>query len=161
VENNPVNGTDPYGLTRLTFNVRAGLLIVDPESAGRSRYTIRATSVKGSCMNNPECECKEDIGPIPRGNYTANNSKLVNPNFIRDILTTIKSGDYGDWRIPLVPSSGTNTFDRFGFYLHGGLFAGSAGCIDIGGGIWGNASTSKLLNDIKSDPDGIVPLVVQ
>jgi len=97
VGNNPVNGTDPYGLTRLTFNVRSGALIVDPESAGRSRYGIYATSGKGICMNNPDCECKSDIGPIPRGRYTINIRQLSSPGLLRHIVRNIFT-DWGDWR---------------------------------------------------------------
>lgn len=36
--------------------------------------------------------------------------------------------------------------------------AGSAGCIDVGGGIFGN---DKLLNDLLRDPDGRIPLLVR
>ena len=82
---NPINRADPSGLTRLTFNVRSGTLTVDPESPGRAGYSISATSGKGSCMNNPDCECRSDVGPIPRGSYTANIGSLANPNFLKDL----------------------------------------------------------------------------
>jgi len=39
--------------------------------------------------------------------------------------------------------------------------AGSAGCIDIGGGILGNEMTDRLLKDLLSDRDGSVTIVVQ
>jgi hypothetical protein len=46
-------------------------------------------------------------------------------------------GDWGDYRVPLHPASGTDTLDstgqpRGGFFLHGGKYPGSAGCIDVG-----------------------------
>ena len=76
-------------------------------------------------------------------------------------------GDYADlskknkyiWRARLHPISAKT--DRYGFFLHGGSMAGSAGCIDIGGGILGNESTDGLLKDLLSDRDGSVTLVVQ
>ncbi|HLE18719.1 MAG TPA: hypothetical protein VI728_10600 [Syntrophales bacterium] len=45
--------------------------------------------------------------------------------------------------------------------MHGGSMAGSAGCIDIGGGILGNEMTDRLLKDLLSDRDGSVTIVVQ
>jgi hypothetical protein len=41
---------------------------------------------------------------------------------------------WGDRRIPIEPGGGTNLHGRNpkGFYLHGGRYIGSAGCIDIG-----------------------------
>ena len=38
---------------------------------------------------------------------------------------------WGDYRIPITPQSGTNTYGRGGFYVHGGGVAGSIGCIDL------------------------------
>lgn len=36
----------------------------------------------------------------------------------------------------------------------------SAGCIDVGGGLFGDDTTNRLLQDLRADPDGIIPLVV-
>jgi hypothetical protein len=49
---------------------------------------------------------------------------------------------------------------RDGFFLHGGRRFGSLGCIDVGGGKYGDARTNQLLLDLLADPDGIVPLAV-
>jgi hypothetical protein len=38
---------------------------------------------------------------------------------------------WGNYRIPIVPKQGTNTFGRGSFYLHGGGVPGSIGCIDL------------------------------
>ncbi len=58
----------------------------------------------------------------------------------------------------ICPLPGTKRFGRTGFYLHGGYWDGSAGCIDIGGGIFGN---DKLLEDLRRDPDDKIPLLVR
>ena len=50
---------------------------------------------------------------------------------------------------------------RTNMFLHGGSFDGSAGCIDVGGGRSGNANTNRLLNDLKADPDGKIPVLVK
>lgn len=39
---------------------------------------------------------------------------------------------WGEYRVWLNPAEGTNTFGRSNFSIHGGWFAGSAGCIDLG-----------------------------
>lgn len=38
---------------------------------------------------------------------------------------------WGNYRMAIVPKSGTETFGRGSFYLHGGGLAGSIGCIDL------------------------------
>ena len=70
-------------------------------------------------------------------------------------------GDWGDWRVPLHPSAGTNAFGRGGFFLHGGMFPGSAGCIDAGGGLFGDEITDRIMRDILNDPDGRIPVIVR
>jgi hypothetical protein len=147
-------------LTRLTYYVGLRLLLVDPERAGELPYYIAATSGRGGSMNKPECECKKDTGPIPRGNYMAFIWDLSNAGFFGDLLRNLR-GDWGDWRVPLTPIGGTNTQGRSGFFLHGGSYPGSAGCVDVGGGIWGDTRTDRLLNDLLRDPDGKVPLTVR
>jgi len=38
---------------------------------------------------------------------------------------------WGDYRIPIIPKSSTNTFGRDSMYIHGGGFPGTIGCIDL------------------------------
>lgn len=157
VGGNPVNYTDPDGLTKIRFNRGAGELEVDPEVAGRSPYTMPASS------GDPECDCDETVenkGPIPYGNYYLHVNDLTNPGFVGDVRRNTL-GDWGDWRAPLVPTQGTNTYGRDGFFLHGGRKLGSAGCIDIGGKMYGNALTDQLLQDILNDPDGKIQVRVR
>jgi len=49
---------------------------------------------------------------------------------------------------------------RNNFFLHGGMFQGSAGCIDIGGGLHGDATTDFVRDELQRDPDGIIELDV-
>ncbi|MBI5468335.1 MAG: DUF2778 domain-containing protein [Deltaproteobacteria bacterium] len=146
------------GEVRLAFDVREGILTVDPRRPGASSYTISATSGKGKCMNNPDCESNSWEGPIPRGIYRIDVSELDNPGLLKDLARNAIL-DWGDWRVTLHPVSVKTK--RSGFFLHGGSKAGSAGCIDIGGGIFGNESTDRLLKDLLSDRDGSVTLVVR
>lgn len=120
-------------------------------------------------MNNTNYGTKRDEGPIPPGSYTADITQLTNPNIFGDLYRNRPfgtGGDWGDWRVPLVPNPSTMVLDehgvpRSGFFLHGGKFPGSKGCVDVGGGIFGNTLTDQLLKDLLADPDKKVPLVVQ
>ncbi|HZP92846.1 MAG TPA: RHS repeat-associated core domain-containing protein [Burkholderiales bacterium] len=159
VYDSPLGFTDPRGLTRLVFDPSQGLLWVDPEQLGRQPYVIPAGSGKGSCTNNNECANQPNAGPIPPGKYIIDTTGIVG-NVGLDPFFTNAKGDWGNWRVRISPRSGTNTFGRGGFYLHGGNFPGSAGCIDVGGGIFGNANTDQLLRDLLADPDKFVPVNV-
>lgn len=82
-----------------------------------------------------------NLGPIPPGTYTLDPTKIVGG----DIETYIRSykrwkiddHDWGNYWVPLEPSSNTDTMANDGqpradFYMHGGRRPGSAGCIDVG-----------------------------
>lgn len=125
----------------------------------RALKLLGAKSSKEFCA--PDSVTVEDKGPIPPGEYTLFSKDLDDPAIPYDILRNYILGDWGDWRITLKPCCGTETFGRSGFFIHGGARPGSAGCIDIGGGIFGNALTEQLKNDILGDPDGVVDLTVQ
>jgi hypothetical protein len=104
---------------------------------------------------------RASTGPIPPGQYRLFARTLSAPIPVHAVARTLWTRqDWGGIRIPAVPSMTTNTHGRGGFYLHGGLFPGSAGCIDVGGGLFGTSSTQQLINMIRLDPDGIVELTV-
>ncbi|MET4163563.1 RHS repeat-associated protein [Marinobacterium sp. MBR-111] len=151
VYNSPLKYIDHYGLTALTYDNASGTLTVDPQN-GQSPYTIPASSGRDGSTD----QTKKNEGPIPSGEYTGDNRNLTNPGLFGDLLRNTQ----GDWRMPLTPNSGTNTYGRDGFFIHGGRSEGSAGCIDLGGGILGNDDTDRLLKDILNDPDGYIPVKV-
>ena len=156
--NNPTRYRDPFGLTKITFDPKAGTVTVDPEMKGKAPYTIPATSGR------PNCKCTEadrDRGPIPRGEYTLDTNQLTNPGRVGDVIRNYTQGDWGDWRVPLIPDPKTKTYGRSGFFLHGGRYPGSAGCIDVGGGVFGSDMTDRLLRDILADPDRRVQVTVK
>jgi RHS repeat-associated protein len=161
---NPASLMDPTGLTTLIYDVEKGTLIVDPEVPGRKPYETEGTSGRGECENKTICEKMIDKGPIPRGKYEVYPSRIDNPSLMDDLrrnFSTSRSqggGDWDDWRVRIYPLPGTKRFGRTGFYLHGGYWDGSAGCIDIGGGIFGS---DKLLEDLRRDPDNKIPLLVR
>lgn len=156
VKNNPINGIDASGLTALIYNLSGKTLTVFTEDQNTLPYTIyNVTSGQPG-----HSACDSGKGPVPSGGYSLFTSEISNPGIIGDFLRN-QIGDWGDWRVPLHPDSDTDTHGRSGFFLHGGSKPGSAGCIDVGGGAYGNSITNRLLKDILLDSDGLVPLVVQ
>jgi hypothetical protein len=72
----------------------------------------------GSCRNNPDCQCKVSIGPLPQGTYSLSN------------MMTFKGMPYC---YELYPSPSNSMCGRSGFLIHGGGCSGnpSEGCIVI------------------------------
>lgn len=129
-------------MAKLKFYVAGEILYVASASHG---FSLRATSGKGDCMSSPSCSGLAWEGPIPKGLYLAYGYELTDKSAIWDLARLVsKRGDFGDWRIPLHPSAGTATFGRDGFFIHCGVFDGSAGCIDVGGGLAGDPYTDYL-----------------
>jgi RHS repeat-associated protein len=166
VDSDPQNHVDPDGKTKLWFNMRLGRLYVDPERRGVRPYYIRVQSGRQGMINNAMYTSRKNEGPLPIGRYTIRTSEISNPGMIGDLARNMR-GDWGDWRVRLHfdkkdPERKISQFSygRDNFFLHGGSFPGSAGCIDFGCGVNGNAVSNRLLRDIQMDPDGIVPLRV-
>ncbi len=149
VGNDPVNHVDPTGLVKLELNRATGELLVDPERPGADPYVLGADSGKEKCRNNPLCERKKDQGPTPRGDYH------FKPSGIKP--SPSDGRDWGPWRVRLTPDSGTNTFGRDRFYLHGGKTPGTSGCIQINR----EMDLERLRFELESDPDDYVPLLVR
>ena len=163
VDNDPVSAIDPSGWTALNFDPANQILTVDPEQPGSSTYTLPAVSGRPGCTGGCGTNTP-NAGPIPGGEYFLLTKEISQPNFLRTLLRNnpINGADWGGWRAPLHPERGTETFGRGGFFLHEGyLSLGSAGCINVGGGLFGNTQSRQLLKDLRADPDGLVPLRVK
>src|SRR5262245_26064491 len=88
----------------------------------------------GKSVNNPEAEKDANVGPIPRGEWT-----------IGDAFTHETKGPVV---MRLTPFSGTNTFGRSGFLIHGDNSkvnqSASEGCIILGPAIRKQIAGSKI-----------------
>ncbi len=100
-------------------------------------------------------------GPIPEGTYYANQDQRQKMSLFDSILGVGKRGKWpgsvpawGISRVWLQPDANTNTYNRSGFSIHGGLSKGSAGCIDIP---W----QTGVLNDYLDNCQESVPLYVK
>lgn len=161
-DGNPLSNVDPNGLTTIVFVPSKGVLIIDPEVQGKQPYNMPASTGRPNCG----CDASDpNRGPIPTGTYVIDTTKVQQLSLWQTLKRNrprfLRGGDWGSWNAPLTPDTDTNTHNRSGFYIHEGMFKGSAGCIDVGGGMFGNEITKQLLNDILSDPDKRVPVFVR
>jgi RHS repeat-associated protein len=116
----PINLIDPSGLDTLYYN-GSNLSVYSDDGALRGVYPA-TSGVPG--VYDPSIS---DTGPIPEGGYLLDPNEISKGGFLRNL-----TGDWGQYRAPLHPTPGTETFGRDGFFLHGGEKPGSSGCIDVG-----------------------------
>jgi len=103
--------------------------------------------------NTKEYQTNKLEGPPPEGNYMAGAIQTRDQKTDPGVFEVIKTGfaftqgkklddnwgsqtnassiAWGNHRISIQPTQGTNTFGRGGFYIHGGNIPGSHGCIDL------------------------------
>lgn len=104
----------------LTYQVKTGILQANGAIIGKGY------SGHGEGINNPDMEMDADIGPLPRGDWEL---KLIADDNGNPI-------DYKGKKAPVfhvIPCSGTETFGRSGFLMHG----------HMSGEIVGNPETEK------------------
>ena len=127
VLNDPVNFVDPEGLDSLWVNSTSGM-VTHRNDAGQSQGSYPYTSGREG-VTDPSVI---DQGPIPPGEYTLHPYEISGGDPLQVFIRNYFFGDWGRYRVPLHPNEGTETFGRRNFFLHGGRFDGSAGCVDVG-----------------------------
>lgn len=91
----------------------------------------------------------ENYGPTPPGRYS-----IAPENVAFNGPRTLSAGDWGLMRARLDPYPETQTFGRNGFYLHGGLSPGTAGCLQVSVG-----DDLRLLLSLRRNP-GLVDVFI-
>jgi hypothetical protein len=93
-------------------------------------------------------------GPIPAGQYWVQPSQMWTNHF----FSLAPRAAWGDHRLTIHVMPGTQTFDRGGFFIHGGTHPGSAGCINLHGRM------EDFVRDLAAATDGssdcYIPLTV-
>lgn len=72
----------------------------------------------------------ENVGPIPAGVYWIDPRELKDLQ-VRWFYSLRFKQAWGSHRITIHPFDTTHTFGRGGFFIHGGVVPGGAGCIDL------------------------------
>lgn len=84
----------------------------------------------------------KDTGPIPEGTYWINPAQISKAGWLRNTAA------WGDYRITIHPFTTTETYNRGGFFIHGGWKFGSKGCIDLA------THMNRFISDLKKEVDG-------
>ena len=128
--------------------------IYDSDNKAIKKWSARSgRGKKPDDENKTDCQLAQyqycpDIGPTPSGKYLVRQQDVqyAKDRSIADasVVRWVKGGthwdgkkrsesevSYGMFRVPLIPLPGTDTKGRDSMYVHGGRFAGSAGCIDL------------------------------
>lgn len=107
-----------------------------------------STSGTGKHMYNPDSQHIENLGPIPEGSYSFSGGEWNAQSPLRQLYNIIRgNGDWGDYNVRLKPVSYDGP--RHSFYLHGGSYPGSAGCIDALSGISNVRDLTFNLSNVK------------
>jgi hypothetical protein len=135
------------GLARLVAFDGATLTLYDKDGSQRE-FNAVSGQVDAAGRTQPSLQGKENVGPIPAGQYFFNPATIQNFDDlpIHQQLASLvppqvrKVGEWpggviawGKQRVELTPDRSTNTHGRGGFFIHGGAYPGSAGCIDLCG----------------------------
>ncbi len=102
-------------------------------------HTIKFDAMSGKPeYQDPKYQDMKDGGPIPEGVYVARQEEIQHITPYGLVAGIADAGtwpgslySWGSSRIRLEPSKETNTYNRGGFYVHGGWEQGSNGCIDL------------------------------
>jgi RHS repeat-associated protein len=118
VGGNPMVRIDPLGLC-WEYSQTTGTMTHVDDASGQRNDLATGYSGHGAGVNNPAMEGVEDVGPIPRGDYTIGRQH--------------HSAATGPASMSLAPSPSNNMHDRGDFAIHGDTSSGdrsaSRGCI--------------------------------
>ncbi|MDR0969401.1 MAG: DUF2778 domain-containing protein [Lentimicrobiaceae bacterium] len=134
-DKNAVKAKERQGIKKSTYYLRFDgkeLHVIDPVAKDKI-YSTSATSGKEVGMNNIDYQDIPFIGPIPEGIYSFENTNWQSLTKWQQYKRLLAGGDWGSHNVRL--DIVVNNSTRNGFFLHGGIFKGSAGCIDVGSNI--------------------------
>ena len=143
-------------VVRLAFD---GLTLRLYTAAGMITYV--ATSGKLGADFSVKAQQTRNLGAIPAGEYWIDPAQLWTASWWEEDLSNVPlARDYvegwGHHRITIHPLPGTETYRRSGFFIHGGVHIGSAGCIHVVGD-----GMETFLADLKQSLGGMPACSVQ
>ena len=136
-DGNPLGRVDPDGLAYLVFDGTT-LTLWSDDGTGKPRKVFTVPAYSGAPGSGKRDQGVENYGPIPEGEYTLDPSQTSSytESWLDGVLHPRKYNSspegWGPKRVPLDGRRGTNMRGRGGFFLHGGDYVGSAGCLDVG-----------------------------
>jgi hypothetical protein len=135
-----VNLVDAEGLL-WEYSQSTGQLTHVDDATGARTPEARGYSGNGNGINNPNLQTEGNVGPIPQGTWNIGQQR--------------DSDNTGRGVLPLTPRTGTDTFGRTDFQIHGDNSrrnnSASRGCIVIDG--------RNIRDRIANSGDGILRVV--
>lgn len=129
----------------------------------RSAFVFPAVSGKPDARGRFDlsraAQARVSEGPIPEGEYWIAPGELWENSALKDMLGITPRSAWGNYRIAVHPFPSTETYGRGGFFIHGGIRPGSAGCIDLTG--YMDAFVQALNEEMKGRPPCYIPLSVR
>ena len=138
---------------QLRFNGRF-LSLRTPQVRSYAAVSGRPTA-SGLFDNSQARQHESREGPIPAGRYWIQPSQMWTNHW----YNLAPRAAWGNHRITIHVFPGTDTYGRGGFFIHGGTHAGSAGCINLHGGMEDLFRTLKATT--AKSPDCYIPLTVE
>jgi hypothetical protein len=130
-------------------------------TSARAKRTVAYHAVSGQPNQNASFDYslrrqrERGNGPIPAGLYWVYPSELWTNRW----FNLGSRSAWGNYRLAIHVWPGTETYDRGGFFIHGGAVPGSAGCIDLHKAM--DAFVADLRDVTKDVRDCYVSLLVQ
>jgi hypothetical protein len=133
----------------MDLHVNTGTLTVNINDNFYKNYQVSSGNKKA--MNDSSYEHVPHSGPIPRGKYSINPGDVVIwPRPWAALARGLGGSDWGHWRVAITKISFENAkLTRDKFFVHTGDTPGSAGCIDVGGGVSGSDDSEEIVNIIR------------
>lgn len=135
-------------MLQLTFN--GSFLNVTGGKQKETRFAaVSGKAVDGKFDYSVARQQHKNEGPIPAGKYYVVPSELRdNESFLRWLAgKKWNPVAWGRYRISIHHDSGTETYGRSGFFIHGGDVPGSIGCIDL------HRNMNSFVDHIVREPD--------
>ncbi|MDR5813402.1 DUF2778 domain-containing protein [Caballeronia sp. LZ033] len=141
------------GTLSLSFN---GSALLVHAQRGRSYPAISGKPLIGGRFDfSPARYRTRSQGPIPPGRYWIQPSQMWTIKWYKAGLRS----KWGNHRITIHIFPGTETFGRGGFFIHGGVYARTAGCIGL------RSRMEDFVRDLKAatadSPECYIPLTVR
>lgn len=129
----------------------------------KSALVLPAVSGKSNEKNQfdytPERQAIAFKGPIPEGDYWIQLDEMWKNHSVKSALGITTRSAWGNYRMTIHPYASTNTHHRGGFFIHGGLIAGSTGCIDLTGHM--DKFVRELMKEMEGLPKCYITLTVR
>jgi type VI secretion system (T6SS) effector TldE1-like protein len=125
----------------LTLHFNGKTLTLKGGKTVHAYNAVSGRAKKGGFDYSVAAQKQKNSGPIPAGTYWIRPDEFWENAWYKAGPTA----GWGNYRITIHPFKTTTTYERGGFFIHGGAVPGSAGCIDLA------SDMDKFYKDLKEE----------